>query len=154
MICPVCKTNNKHQDLEFCVQCGSDLNIHRLLSSVTQGLDLQNEELKLAKDTKKLSRVFIVLQIIRSIALLICMVFGVFFGIQFLTFLGHSSDYVYVSDRFEKRFEQLQQMNSIIKQQIELIIDQRQENQALQAKLQGMEKKSSSSVSEKKKDEI
>jgi hypothetical protein len=150
VICPVCKTNNKNQDLECCVQCGADLNVHRLLFSVTEGLHMQNEELQLYKDAKKLSRVFIVLQIIRLIALVICTVFGIFFGMQFLTFLGRSPDYTYVSESFDKKFEQLQQMNSIIKQQIELIIDQRHENQALQAKLQVIENKER----EKKRDEF
>ena len=134
MICSVCKTNNtKHQEAEACVQCGSDLKVHRLLVAMREGIQMKNEELILEQETpKKLSSIFIIFQIIPSILFLICTVFGIFVGMQFLTSLERAEfRQISRSAKFEMGFEQLQQMSSIIKQELNLIIEQRQENRKL-----------------------
>ena len=139
MICPVCKTNNtKDQEDEGCVQCGSDLKVHRLLLAVREEIQMNNEEPSLEQAApKKLSSILIIVQIIPSILFLICTVFGIFVGMQFLTFLKHAEFRdISRSAKSEIGIEQLQQMSSIIKQELNLIIDQRQENQVLQAKVQ------------------
>ncbi len=139
MICPACSTNNtKYQDAEFCIQCGSDLKVHRLLLEVSEEIQMKNEELRSEEVApKKLSSIFIILQIIPSFFFLICMVFGIFVGMKFLTFLEHAgSRDNYRSAKSEIGVAELQQMSSIIKQELDLIIEQRQENQALQAKIQ------------------
>ena len=139
MICPVCKTNNtKDQEAEGRVQCGSDLKVHRLLLAVREEIQMNNEEPSLEQAAqKKLSSILIIVQIIPSILFLICTVFGIFVGMQFLIFLKHTEFRdISRSAKSEMGIEQLQQMSSIIKQELNLIIDQRQENQVLQAKVQ------------------
>ena len=87
---------------------------------------------------KKTSRLFIIFQIVFSILLLVCAVFGIFVGMRFLTFLDRAESHrSSISNKWsETGFEQLQQMNSTIKQELDLILDQRRENQALQAKIE------------------
>jgi hypothetical protein len=140
LICPVCKTNNtKTQDTEFCVQCGSDLKVHRLLYEVRSGIQMKDEITKPKQGLqKKTSGLFIIFQTVPSIILLVCAVFGIFVGMRFLTFLDRmESHHSSISSKwFEIGFEQLQQMNLTIKQELDLILDQRRENQALQAKIQ------------------
>ena len=94
---------------------------------------MKNEELILEQETpKKLSSIFIIFQIIPSILFLICTVFGIFVGMQFLTSLERAEfRQISRSAKFEMGFEQLQQMSSIIKQELNLIIEQRQENRKL-----------------------
>jgi hypothetical protein len=140
LICPVCKTNNtKAQNTEFCVQCSSDLKVHRLLYGVREEMQMKNEITKLEQELpKKTSRLFIIFQTVPSIILLVCAVFGIFVGVRFLTFLdrveSHRSS---ISNKWsETGFEQLQQMNLTIKQELDLIMDQRRESQDLQAKIQ------------------
>ena len=86
---------------------------------------------------KKTSILFIAFQVIPATLLLVCVVFGIFFGMRFLTFLDLAeSRRVTVSNNWsEIGFEQLQQMNAIIKGELDLILDQRLENKALQEKI-------------------
>ena len=138
MICPVCKTNNTIQDTECCVQCGSDLKVHRLLGEVREGIHMKNEITKPEQGLQtKTSRLFIIFQTVPSIILLICAVFGIFVGMRFLTFLDRVESHHTISSKWsEVALEQLQQMNLVIKQELGLILDQRRENQVLQAKIQ------------------
>ena len=150
MICPICKTNNtKNQDAEFCAQCGSDTYVHRLLQGVRAEMDINEEIKKVEQTVKKTSNLFMVFQAIPSILIFVCMVFGIFIGIRFLTFLDRvESLHASMSTKWsETSFEQLQQMNIIIKQELDLILDQRRENQALQAKIQTLTTQQSSTLS-------
>ena len=90
------------------------------------------------ESTRKASSLIIASQIIPSTLLLVCAVFGIFVGMRFLTYIEQlDSHRVSLSTKWsETGFEQLQQMNSTIKQELDLILDQRRENQALQAKIQ------------------
>jgi len=129
----------KNQSIEFCVQCGSDLHIHRLLGGIREEILMKNE---LSKSEQTLPRqpsgLFIIFQIMPSILLLVCALLGIFVGMRFWTFLDHAeSQRSSLSNKWsETGFEQLQQMNVTIKQELDLILDQRRENQALQAKVQ------------------
>ncbi len=135
MICPACNTQNTHQGADRCVQCGSDLNVHRKLSELRTGMQMQNEDLKEAKATKSFN-ILMIMQIILSSLFLVCTVFSMFVGMQFLAFLKRAElQNNFRSTHFEIGYEQLQQMNSIIQKELDLIIDQRRENQALQAKV-------------------
>ena len=80
------------------------------------------------------------IQIMPPILLLICTLFGIYVGICFLQFLNHEqSNRSSITNKWsETGLEQLQQMNTIIKQELDLIIDQRQENKALQAKIDAL----------------
>ena len=86
---------------------------------------------------QKTSNLFILSQIIPSMLLLVCALFGIFVGLRFLSFIDRAqSHHTSISSKWsEIGFEQLQQMNTTIKQELDLILDQRQENQALQAKV-------------------
>jgi hypothetical protein len=140
LICPVCKTNNTRvQNTEFCVQCGSDLKVHRLLYGVYEEMQMKNEITKQMQELpKKTSRLFIIFQTMPSIILLVCAVFGIFVGMRFLTFIDREESHrSSLSNKWsETGFEQLQQMNLTIKQELDLIMDQRRESQYLQGKIQ------------------
>ena len=128
------------------MQCGSDIQVHRLLQDVHEELEEVKMKNEIAateeKSVKTSSRPFMVFQIIPSILLLICTVFGIFIGIRFLLFLEHAeSRRVSISDKWsETGFEQLQQMNATIKQELDLILDQRREIQTLRSQLEEVKK--------------
>ena len=93
--------------------------------------------------SKKTSNLFILSQIIPSTLLLVCALFGIFVGVRFLSFIDRTeSQRTSISAKWsETGFEQLQQMNTTIKQELDLILDQRRENMALQAKIQKLTKR-------------
>jgi hypothetical protein len=86
---------------------------------------------------KKSSNLLILSQIMPSMLLLACALFGIFVGFRFLSFIDRSqSHHTSITSKWsEIGFEQLQQMNTTIKQELDLILDQRRENQELQAKV-------------------
>lgn len=144
MICPACKTNNiKNQNTEHCVQCGADIHMHRLLQKVQEKIQMNNDFIKAEPIVpQKTSSLFVLSQIIPSVLLLICALFGIFVGLRFLSFIDRSeSQRSSISTKWsETGFEQLQQMNASIKQELDLILDQRRENLALQEKIQELTK--------------
>lgn len=140
MICPVCKTNNANfSDVQHCIQCGSDLYVHHLLHEVGEAIQMENEIVKTKQESpEKLAWLLIIGQIGPAILLVMCAVFGIFVGMRFLAFIDYE-EYSRLSTakkQSEVVFEQLQQMNATIKQEFDLILDQRRENQALQTKIQ------------------
>ncbi|HBI21982.1 MAG TPA: hypothetical protein DDY37_05285 [Legionella sp.] len=139
MICPACKTNNTNHHAECCVQCGADIQVHRLIQMVREEIHMKNDPVKPTQEApKKASSLFIAAHIIPSVLLLVCAVFGIFVGMRFLAYIDRlDSHRVSISDKWsETGFEQLQQMNTTIKQALDLILDQRRENQVLQAKIE------------------
>jgi hypothetical protein len=140
VICPACKTNNTNPlDAQYCIQCGSDLYVHRLLREISEAIQMKSEITKTEQESpKKLTWLFVVWQIVSVILLMTCAMFGIFVGMRFLAFIDHEESYrISVADKYsEIVFEQLQQMSTTIKQEFDLILDQRQENQALQARIQ------------------
>lgn len=132
MICPACKTNNaENQQVEFCVQCGSDMQVHRLLQTVHKELEMQSSS------TTKASTLLAILHTTPAVMLIICATFGIFVGLQFLTFLERTeSRYLVKTAKFpDRELAQLQQMNTIIKQELDLIMEQNKDNKMLQAKI-------------------
>ena len=100
---------------------------------------MKNDPVKPTQEApKKASSLFIAAHIIPSVLLLVCAVFGIFVGMRFLAYIDRlDSHRVSISDKWsETGFEQLQQMNTTIKQALDLILDQRRENQVLQAKIE------------------
>lgn len=157
MICPVCKTNNaKQTDCNFCAQCGSDLVIYNLLHKITNGVEVQNEAINLKQTMeKKLSNIFIIFQIISAILLLSYALFGILVGMKFWCFLTTvETKYVTNLAKVEIGFGQLQQMISILEQELKLIINQQQENQQLQAKLAELSKEVAKATNCNVKEEI
>ena len=142
MICPACKTNNTtHQDTEHCAQCGADIYVHRLLQGVREKIQMNDQSIKQEPLLpKKTSTLFILSQIIPSTLLMTLGLFGIYVGVHFLSFIDRSeSQRASISSKWsETGFEQLQQMNATIKQELDLILDQRRENLALQAKVQAL----------------
>ena len=142
MICPVCQTNNdkaaKAADTEPCMQCGSDLAVHRLLLGLREVLQ---RDIKKSASFQKTA--FLGLKLLLPIFvffLLLCGILGVFAGLRFVTFLDHeASRQMIISDQWAKlNDKQLQQMNILIKEELDLILEQRQENQALREKIQAL----------------
>lgn len=86
---------------------------------------------------KKSSRFFMLLQIMTSTLLLICALFGIFVGVRLLNFIEHKAEQqLSISEKWsEVAFDQLLQMNTTVKQGLDLILEQRKENQALQAEI-------------------
>lgn len=105
------------------------MEVHRLLHQVQEGIPMKNETSK--------STLLPIIQTAPSIILLICALFGIFVGMRFITFLDHTEIHrTSISDKWsETGFEQLEQMNATIKQELDLILDQRRENQVLQEKI-------------------
>lgn len=140
MICPVCKTNNiNHPDAQHCIQCGSDLHVHRLLHEIREEIQMKSEITKTEQELPiRLTWVFVVWQIAPAILLVVCAMFAIFVGMHFLSFIDREESYrIYVTEkRLEIGFDQLQQMSSTIKQELDLILDQRLENQGLQTRIQ------------------
>ena len=140
MICPACQTSTlQNQNLEQCVQCGTDIHLHRLLYAVKEKINMKDEIIAQHQYApQKISKLLLISQVMPSILLLICALFGIFIGFHFLSWLNQAESHkASVATQWsETGLEQLQQMTSTIKQELELIIDQRQENLALQKKLQ------------------
>jgi hypothetical protein len=137
VICPVCKTNHsKDQQAEFCVQCGTDIHVHRLLKKVGEEMQMNNTALSEKRPTK-MSIFSQCMQLIPPFLLVAGTGFGIFVGMRFLSFIEQAeSQRTSLSTKWsETGFEQLQQMNATIKQALDLIIDQRKENVALQSKV-------------------
>lgn len=121
------------------MQCGADLGVYRLLDNIREEIVVK-DEIKPAetKSSQKGSGFLLTLQAIPAIILLICAVFGIFVGLRFLSFLDRAAtQQSNISVKWANTgFEQLQQMNSTIKEELDLIIEQRNEIQSLQAKIQ------------------
>jgi acetolactate synthase regulatory subunit len=112
------------------VQCGADLDVHRLLQGVRKEMQMKNEVHHSAQSLpKKIPSVGIYFQIIPGILLLICAVWGIFVGLRILT----------VIDRIVSKpsdVQSLSSINPILEKELDLIVDQHRENQLLQEKLQ------------------
>jgi|GEM_PF-2105972 len=144
MICPVCKKNyHLEQRVTACVQCGTDLEVHHLLESVAQ--NIKHGEITMTKNAETLPtekrslypRFFELLQIMPAILLLGCAALGIYVGLRFLNIvedveLSHTKTTAQWS---ESGFEQLRQMTTTIKQELDLIIAQRDENLILQSQV-------------------
>ena len=147
MICPACKTNNiNHQDTQNCVQCGSDLYVHRLLHKISEAQVINEIE---KGSQKKSNWLFIVWQVIVPIVfLMVFTTFSIFVGMRVLAFIESSR--IAVADKHsEIGVEQLQQMSITIKQELDLILDQRRENQALQTRIQELTAAASQNIDKK-----
>lgn len=144
MICPACKTNNTHnQHTEHCVQCGADIHVHRLLQIVQEKIQMNNDVILPEQALpQRTSNLLLLSQIIPSTLLLICAVFGIFVGVRFLSVIDRSESHrTSISAKWsETGFEQLQQMNTTIQRELDLILEQRRENLALQAEVQTLTK--------------
>jgi hypothetical protein len=139
LICPVCKTKNTKQDSEVCVQCGSDLHVHRLLYGVSEEIQVKDEKIDAEKiGRKKLCNFFTAFQMVPAFLLLIAVIFGICVGMRFLQFLERAElQRTSQANKWsETGYEQLQQMHSIINKELDVILDQRRENQALQVKIE------------------
>ena len=85
----------------------------------------------------KMSRLDLLFQLLPPAFFLGCAVFGVFVGMRLLAFIDKETPHQFSAPAqwSESGFEQLQQMNATIKQELDLIVDLRHENQALQEKM-------------------
>lgn len=137
MICPVCNTNNiKQPDVESCSQCGADLKVYDLLYAVHNGVQMKIEQVNLSQEIqKKLSKIFIVFHVIAAILLLSCALFGIVVGMKLLSLLDQTRQVANIA-KSEIGLKEWQQLSNIIEQELNLIIEQRKENQYLQTKVQ------------------
>lgn len=157
MICPVCKTKHPTEpNTKVCVQCGSDLYVHSLLQELRQEMQMKNENKIENTETtntaasdkahpQKRSDYRIILHTIPSILLLICTLFGFFIGFRFLTFLDRlESHRNVVSEKWlETGLEQVKQLNTIVQQTLDLVLEQRKENQGLRTQIQELSQNNS-----------
>ena len=100
---------------------------------------MKNDPVKPVQEAPpKTSSLWIAAHIVPSALLLVCAAFGIFVGMRFLAYIDRlDSHRVSISEKWsETGFQQLQQMNATIKQELDLILDQRRENQVLQAKIE------------------
>jgi len=148
LICPACKTNNApHKNIEYCVQCGSDLHVHRLLQTMheetrmNKTINPSKQDIHHPKKMQLATTFLVVMQTIVCLTLLTCTVFGIYVGIQFLNYIDNrESQQISAQEQwFQTGFQQLQQMNTTIKQELELIIDLHHENQVLQKEVRNLE---------------
>jgi hypothetical protein len=137
MICPVCQANNcKDPNLERCVQCGVDLEVHKLLAKIKEGVQMKPENLLNQEHQGKLSKILFITQVIPSILLLICSLFGIFVGFKFIGWLEQKDlNYKFNLIHSEMNGMELQQVISIIEKELNLIIEQKKENQDLRLKV-------------------
>ena len=143
MICPACKTNNSNPNTEHCVQCGADLHVHQLLQDVRKTLHVSNNMTNREPILpQKTSTLVVVSQVVPSLLLLACALFGMFIGMRFLAFIDRADTHrsSIATKWSETGFDQLQQMNMTIKQELDLILDQRRENLSLQATVHALTK--------------
>ena len=133
LICPVCSTNN--QANEFCTQCGADLQVHHLLSAINEARPMECELGTVKQKTTCWLNFF---QILPAVLLSVCTLFGIYVGMHFLMFLerAESQQSSVGIELAQISFTQVQQLNSIIKQELDLILEQHHENQNLQIKLE------------------
>jgi len=140
--CPVCKKHyHPEQRVKTCVQCGADLEVHHLLESVAQ--TIKHGELAMKENANVVPKVkrslypgFIELfQIIPAILLLGCATLGIYVGLRFLNIVEQVElSHTKTTDQWsESGFEQLRQMTTTIKQELDLIMAQRDENLILQS---------------------
>ena len=110
---------------------------------------MKNDPVKSEQEApQKASFLFVTAHILPAVLLLACALFGIFVGMRFLAYIDRlDSSRVSISDKWSAiGFEQLLQMNTTIKQELDLILDQRQENQVLQAKIEQLTAIHASSV--------
>ena len=139
MICPACHTNHAYEESTgSCVQCGSDLDVHKLLHAVVEEINMNKEVSTAERDRpSKTNNIAVISQFLPSTIMLLCALFAIYVGMQFLKIIDRvESHRTSLSAKWsETGFEQLQQMNATIKQELDLILDQRRENIALQAQV-------------------
>lgn len=156
MICPACKTNNaSNQAAQYCIQCGSDLHVHRLLQGLREKIQMKSEITEPNKAITQSPKGFLwVWKTVPIILLLILTVWSIFVGMRLLAFLDHedANRAAVYSKWTETGLEQLQQMSTIIHKELDLILDQRRENQALQEKFKKLIAITASKIEEKKVD--
>ena len=139
MKCPVCHTQNLDNEKEHCTQCNSDLHVHRLLQQLQEKLISPTLPPVVPQYVlQKSSPWQLFFQIVPSILLLACALLGIFAGLRFLSTMDRMESHrTSLSNRWsETGFEQLEKMNTIIQQELNLILEQRQENVKLQEKIQ------------------
>ena len=62
MNCPVCKIKNDLKE-EFCIQCKSNLVVHRLMLALKEGVIMNSEELSIMKqEPRKLIKIILICQ--------------------------------------------------------------------------------------------
>lgn len=139
LICPICKTHNTEEsDAQVCTQCKSDLYLHRLLLKTREEIQMNNEAAILLNPQNKAPGLLLGFsQIVSPIIFIMCAIFIFFIGVRFLTLIDREDTHrISISNKVsETGLQQLQQMNAIIKQELDLIQDQYRENQALQEKI-------------------
>jgi hypothetical protein len=135
MNCPVCKIKNDLKE-EFCIQCKSNLVVHRLMLALKEGVLMTHEELSVMKQPSKLIKIILILQSLTSILIMFFIVFSIVLEVKWLAFFKHQElHYLESSSKSEIASKQLQQMFDLIAQQLELVKAERIENQALKEKL-------------------
>ena len=136
MNCPVCKIKNDLKE-EFCIQCKSNLVVHRLMLALKEGVLMTHEELSvMKKEPSKLIKIILILQSLTSILIIFFIVFNIVLEVKWLAFFKHQElHYLESSSKSEVGSKQLQQMLDLIAQQLELVKAERIENQALKEKL-------------------
>ncbi len=136
MNCPVCKIKNDLKE-EFCIQCKSNLVVHRLMESLKEGVMMTNEELSIMKqEPEKLIKIILIMQSLISILIMFFIVFNIVLEVKWSTFFKRQElHYLESSSKSEFDSKQLQQMIGIINDQLELIKAARSENLSLKEKL-------------------
>jgi hypothetical protein len=133
--------------MERCSQCNSDLHVHRLLQEVREGIqvrDLQGQSETILQSLSPVRgnqgyRFQVIFQTITTLSIVAGIIFCFYAGLRFLNFLDHEGSVPHTpvpAKWSESAITQLQQMNGIIKQELDIIVDQRNENRFLQGKLQ------------------
>ncbi len=137
MKCPVCDTYNPDTEKEHCTQCHCDLQVHRLLQQLQEKL-ISPTPVAPPYIPQKTSPWQPFFQTALSILLLVCALLGIFVGLRFLSTIDRlESQRTSLSNRWsDAGFEQLEKMNTIIQEELNLILEQRQENLKLQEKIQ------------------
>jgi cell shape-determining protein MreC len=115
--------------------------VHSLIEETRKEMLAKNEKtdfkIKAAQqeqpEQKKSPRFFMLFQIMPSALLLVCTLFVIFVGMRLLTMLEQKTvQQTSLADKWsEVGFEHLLQMNKSVQQGIDLIQEQREENQAL-----------------------
>jgi hypothetical protein len=123
------------------MQCGSDIQLHRLIHEMREPQQMNNEAMLLEQSkSKKTIGILMILKATSSSAILIFAIVGIFIGVRFLLYLNHLESYrVTTSTQWvEIGFEQLQRMNQMMEKELNLIIELREENLNLRKQVSAM----------------
>jgi len=140
LICPVCTTNNKGSaQTSYCEQCGTDLQLHYLLDKVRGKCNMKDEKDTMNPSKQSITSKWMMTVHVLPYLIMIMLIVSVLF-VSYFFVIGSKSSEAYhaaLSAKLSKmQLAQMTDMDDTIREELSLIVDQRNKNKVLQNKLE------------------